>query len=456
MGKSIVRTDKWSLQPLPEVRRYLQATVNKYRAYCKALNYVVMGHWPELAESKSFCAAVEKLIHRTNTNPNPKYSYFEKRFYKFPSYLRRAAIEFVKGQVSSYLTRYRSWQSGMRKHRTAKPPVFNVDANGYPALYKGQLVKFDAHLRVAWIKVWDGSDWVWAEVALTGKGRRHLTGSILSPYLVVSEKHCHLAVPFSVVPPKWETDAVCAVDLGINTLATASIVRLDGTVLARKFIHPASDIDRRDRQSNLIRRKARKTKTLHRGFAKTHYRRAQGINANMAQQVSRQIVNFALEHGASTIVFEDLKGWRPKGGRKRSSLKQKFHGWLHRRLVMLTEQKFQEEGGKVEYVYARGTSAWAFDGSGKVQRSKSQYELATFTTGKQYSCDLSASYNIAARYLAYKLKLTRRKDGQVAKGESSCATPRMPVTLSTLGLGSRLWTRSVISGAFTMLVSCQL
>jgi IS605 OrfB family transposase len=432
MSKAIVRTDKWSLQPSPEVRLHLSATVHEYRAYCKALSYVVMGHWPELAEAKSFCAAVEKLIHRTLQNPNPKYSYFERRFYKFPSYLRRAAIEFVKGQVSSFLTRYREWQSGVRKCRDAKPPVFNVDAGCYPALYKGQSVKFDAHLLVAWIKVWNGSDWVWAEVPITSKRKRHLTGSIKSPYLVISEKHCHLAVPFGIIPPKWETDVVCAVDVGINTLATASIVCPDGTVLARKFIHPASDIDRRDRQANIIRHKARKTKTLHRGFAKTPYRKAKGINANIAQQVSRRIVNFALDHGASTIVFEDLKGWRPKGGRKRSSLKQKFHGWLHRRLVTLTEQKFQEEGGKTEYVYARGTSSWAFDGSGKVQRSKTQYEIATFATGKRYNADLGASYNIAARYLAYKLKLTRRKDGQVAKGKSSCATPRMPVTLSLL------------------------
>jgi IS605 OrfB family transposase len=432
MSKVIVRTDKWSLQPSPEVRLHLRATVDEYRAYCKALSYVIMGHWPELVVAKSFCAAVERLMHRTSKNPEPKYLYFERRFYKFPSYLRRAAIEFVKGQVSSYLTRYRAWQSGNRKRRDAKPPVFNVDAGCYPALYKGQLIKFDNQLLVAWIKVWNGSDWVWAEVPIVKKRQRHLTGSLMSPYLVISEKHCHLAVPIGVVPPKWKTDEVCAVDVGINTLATAAIVRDDGTVLARKFMHPASDIDRRDQQANIIRRKARKTKTLHRGFAKMHYRRVKGINGNIAHQVSRQIVKFALEYGASTIVFEDLKGWRPRGGRKRSSLKQKFHGWLHRRLVKLTEQKFQEEGGKTEYVYARGTSSWAFDGSGKVQRSKTQYELATFANGKKYSCDLSASYNIAARYLAYKLKLTRRKDGQVAKGRSSCATPRMPVTLSLL------------------------
>lgn len=441
MSKSIIRTDKWHLQPSPEVRLHLTETVSKYRAYCKALSYVIMGHWTELMAAKSFCAAVEKLIHRTSKNPNPKHLYFERRFYKFPSYLRRAAIEFVKGQVSSYLTRYREWQSGIRKRRDAKPPLFNVDAGCYPALYKGQLVKFDESLRVAQIKVWNGSDWVWADVPIASKRKRHLTREMKSPYLVVSGKHCHLAVPFRVTPPKLSSDVVCAVDVGINTLATASIVCPDGTVLARKFIHPASDIDRRDRQATIVRQKARKTKNLHRGFAKTRYRKARAINANIAQQVSRQIIRFAQQRGAATIVFEDLKGWRPKGGKKRSNLKQKFHGWLHRRLVTLTEQKFQEEGGKVEYVYARGTSSWAFDGSGKVKRSQTQYELATFPNGKQYSCDLSASYNIGARYLSYKFKLTRRKDGQVAKGKSSCATPRMPVTLSLLWEHSPVWER---------------
>ena len=132
------------------------------------------------------------------------------------------------------------------------------------------------------------------------------------------------------------------------------------------------------------------------------------------------------------VVVEDLKGWRPRGGKKRSSLKQRFHGWLHRRLVSFVEEKFQEVGGKVKFVFARGTSSWAFDGSGKVKRSSKNYALSVFQGGKQYNADLSAVQNIGARYWAQKLKLVRRKDGQVAKGRSSCATPRMPVTLSHL------------------------
>ena len=106
MNNSIVRTDRWQLNPTPEQLSYLEATVSEYRLFCKALSYVVMGHWTEISEATSRCAAVEKLIHQTSSNPNPKYQYFQKRFYKFPSYLRRAAIEFVLGQVSSFGTRY--------------------------------------------------------------------------------------------------------------------------------------------------------------------------------------------------------------------------------------------------------------------------------------------------------------------------------------------------------------
>jgi len=88
------------------------------------------------------------------------------------------------------------------------------------------------------------------------------------------------------------------------------------------------------------------------------------------------------------------------------------------------------------FCFPRGTSSYAFDGSGPLSRSQNQYELATFSSGKRYNCDLSASYNIGARYWAMKLKLIHRKDGQVLSGRSSGNSPRIPVTLSTLWLWS--------------------
>lgn len=65
------------------------------------------------------------------------------------------------------------------------------------------------------------------------------------------------------------------------------------------------------------------------------------------------------------------------------------------------------------------------------------FELATYASGKRYNCDLNASYNIAVHYWAWKLKLTRRKDGQLPEDRSSLGKPGMPVTLSTLWLRER-------------------
>jgi IS605 OrfB family transposase len=222
------------------------------------------------------------------------------------------------------------------------------------------------------------------------------------------------------------------VDVGINTTATATIVDSNGTVISRAFFHRGKDIDRRDKVLGQIRHKSKLTKKLHKGFCKGLYRRARGINHNMAKHISKEIVQFASYYGASVVVFENLKDWKPKAGRKRSTLKQRFHGWLHRLLVQLTENKFVEIGGKVELVYPRGTSSWAYDGSGQIKRSKYNYALATFASGKRYSADLNGSQNIAARYWAYKLKLAYRNGRQLPSSESSGGKSRMPITLSHL------------------------
>jgi putative transposase len=151
----------------------------------------------------------------------------------------------------------------MRKKRDAKPPVFNPTANCYPALYGGNLIKFNSDYSTANIKVWNGTDWVWSKIEITSKRDRHLIGQRLSPYLVVSQNKCHLAVPFKIKPAAIKGEVVCAIDVGINTLATAVIVNQHGTVTERKFFHPSADIDRRDKQALIIKRKARKTKKLY-------------------------------------------------------------------------------------------------------------------------------------------------------------------------------------------------
>lgn len=436
MDKSIIRSDNWLLSPTKEQIQFALDTEKLYRQFARALIGVVYTHWTSIAGAISPCAAVEKLIHKTSKNPNPRYQYFGRNFSKFPSYLRRAVIQAVIGQVSSFVTRYRQWQSGSRKRRDALPPRLNSVTNLRTVLYQGQCILFLGN--AVKIKLYKEKDWSWETIALKSTGKRHLLpqSKAMSPSMLVSSAGISLSVPFYIQPPTGQkVKKVCSVDLGINTIAVASIVNPDGTVTARKFFNScAADIDRRDKRLQTIRKKARltmgKSGKLSKGFCRGIYRKAHHINRQIAHKVSRELINFATANDAAVIVFEHLTGWKPRGGKRGSTLKQRFHGWLKSSIVSLTTEKYEEYCGKTVLVNPRGTSSWAFDGSGQVKRDKKNYALATFPTGKKYNADLSASYNIGARYW---LKLVRRKRNESGVGKSSQPEQRMP------GLLCQLW-----------------
>lgn len=447
-----IRTDRWKLHSNARTKSLLLTTVKEYRRLVRALIGVVYTHWVDIAESKDTIAAVESLIHPTKKRPDIKYKYFSRAFYKFPSYLRRAAIHNAVGQVSSFVTRYDLWQRGIRSRKDAKPPRLTADTGVYPNLYQGQCILFAEDFKTAQIKVFSGTDWIWTKpIPISGHRQRHLVpdNERKSPALIASGQACHLSVPFQIntstplgvdaersrsVNSNTQEDSnlVLAVDLGLNTTATATIISSDGTVMHRAFLHYGKDIDRRDTRLKRISQKAKRTGKLQKGFCRGLYRKANHINQQIAQSCSRELVKLAQGFNLKTIVFERLKGWRPKGGKKRSNLKQKFHGWLHRRLTELTEMKWTELGGTVEYVLPQYTSKYAYDGSGLVKRGSTNYALAVFSTGKRYNADLNGSQNIAARYWYKKLKLGSRNGSEVWLDRNSNQTPRTPVTLSVL------------------------
>jgi IS605 OrfB family transposase len=448
-SKEIIRTDVWDLSASPEEKRLMVLTIEEYRRYLKALVLIVNAQWPKLAEltTKERVNAIEKAIHQTAKNPEPKHRYFQSvvkkypSFRKFPSYLRRAGIADAIGIVSSFQTRYRAWQSGERKHRFCQPPKLTAMCRSYPSLYKGQQIRYGEKYRTIQIKIWNGKDWVWsAEIPVKKQGKnRHLVegNEIKSPALVVNKRTCQLSMPVKIKKvEREESEYVCSVDLGINNAATAAIVGADGTVKARKFINPARDIDRRNRRRMKIAKKAKQTARItgqkHRkGFCKGLYRKSSHINREISRKVMRGIVEFAKAHNVKIIVFENLAGWKAKAGRKGTLHKQKFHLWCHRKIVELTQERWRELGGKVVFINPKYTSAYAFDGSGKVKRGKSNYSLCRFSTGKQYHADLNASYNIGARYW-YCVLMGDKNFSRVYVGKSSDCTLRTPVVLGTL------------------------
>ncbi|MEA5470139.1 transposase, partial [Spirulina sp. 06S082] len=136
-------------------------TIEEYRRYLKPLVLIVNAQWPKLAglTTKERVNAIEKAIHQTAKNPEPKHRYFQSMvqkypsFRKFPSYLRRAGIADAIGIVSSFQTRYRVWQSGERKHRFCQPPKLTAMCKSYPSLYKGQQIRYGEKYRTIQIKI---------------------------------------------------------------------------------------------------------------------------------------------------------------------------------------------------------------------------------------------------------------------------------------------------------------
>jgi len=440
-----IRSDELGLLSDRQTLVFARDTAHEYKRLTNAFAGIFLTHWPDVHDLDM--PDLERYFHDTKNFPNSKYGqWFTRNFYKFPAYLRRAATNAAMGAVSSFMTRYQAWQRGDRYTREQRPPTWG-GINTWPVFYPakggtGATIRHNGD--TVQIKLLDkeSGDWLWRSATVVRKGKRHkIAGAVpLSPMLIVRGSSLSLGQPYNIKEHRLKhlpKDRVCSVDQGINTGAVCSIVDVSGTVIARKFISCATHIDRRDKALLQIREKAQQTMgnggKLVKGFCRTLYRRAVGLNKHVACFVSRQILIFAEAHHAGVIVFENLKHFRPKGGRKRSNLKARFHGWLHRLLVQRTEQSAQELGLEVKFVYPRGTSSFAYDGSGKVVRDKTNYSQCRFASGKRYNCDLSASYNIAARYLyrlLNKLKPVRGKSAGVKTLPT--AGPRMPVTLSNL------------------------
>ncbi|PTY76764.1 hypothetical protein B5V89_17165 [Heyndrickxia sporothermodurans] len=132
--------------------------------------------------------------------------------------------------------------------------------------------------------------------------------------------------------------------------------------------------------------------------APNFWRRINGLQKQIVNDTSHEIVTFAKEHRCDVIVFEYLDQMKmPKGFWGAKKLRFKLRYWRKKGIQNKVEEMAHYLGMRISRINARNTSVLAFDGSGKVQRNAKK-DLATFTTGKVYHADLQASYNIGARY----------------------------------------------------------
>jgi transposase, IS605 orfB family len=389
------------------------------RIYREALSFIIDVCYKEKAgwltlEGKNRCSYIEKLIHATSKNPNPKYVEFDKKFYKMPTYLRRAIINQAIGIVNSYLAlcdRYidkKTKALSEGKKFTDKPPRLSYNHYSFPALYKnGMFDNFDID-GTCHIKLFIDNDWKYINIAFdkkalcSSKTFRFDGYTMDSPSLVFKSKRFYLNVPFyKNVELSKEQDIVIGVDLGITNSAVVSAVMKDGTVIDRLFINQPKEKDHLKYQ--LDRLNKANIMSSHKNKKPNIWRKINNLITAIATQTANDIVDFAEKNNAKVIVFEHLHFKDRKSDKKKKKLRSKKQYWTKSRIQEIVKNKAHSMGIRFSRVDARNTSALAFDGSGYVRRNP-KGDIATFTTGKIYHADLNASYNIAARYFLRELE----------------------------------------------------
>ena len=221
----------------------LRDTAERYRAAVDFYIEIILEHWGKCFEQGMGTKCIlqaEILSVVTAKRPFTKYD-FSASFYKFPSYLRRAAIQEAYGHVSSYQTRLALWQSNGRQ---GKEPGTPTAGRTFPAMYRNNMFVRNGRY-CARIKVFIRNTWDWIEVGLRKCDVDYISLNCAARKECVPTLCCRgkvWSLDFSFIEEKelTKTDLehriVLGVDLGLNNACVCSAMHSDGTVIGRAFL----------------------------------------------------------------------------------------------------------------------------------------------------------------------------------------------------------------------------
>ena len=386
-----------------KIKHYNHIFKDTVAVYRNAVDYLIdicNANWDELSKidgSLNKQRYIETLVHATKDNPVPMYD-FDTKFYKMPSYLRRGAINEAIGKISSYRSNLANWENSPNGKAPSVPKAGFVFPSMYRTVMYNQTDDYEAQIKVYIRNTWD---WITVDLRKSDMDyiyRRCKNRKACAPTLQKRGKEWFLDFPFEEKVKLCDTvvydQTVVAVDLGINTAATISVMRSDGTILGRYFCKLPKETDHLAHSINRIK------KAQSHGNYKTPklWAKTKGINHDIASKTANYIMDIAGLYNADIIVFEHLN----KDGKVRGSKKQKLKMWRSQEVQSIVTNQAHRLGIRISHICAWGTSKFAYDGSGTILRGKdggfNTYELCKFQNGKTYNCDLSASYNIGARY----------------------------------------------------------
>lgn len=286
----------------------LENTLTIYRNALRFIIPIVNTHWDELKDlknTKQRMTYTEKLIHST-ANSQACYN-FDEKFPKFPTYLRRSAINKVLGIVSSYYSNLETWE----KDPKGQAPKLSLTHFTYPAYYRGNMFRnFNPINQTIELKVYKNNDWVFETYKLKTSDctyyQKYLAGK-KQKVPIIQKKGRRYYATFSyeeetALIPEKSIEKICAIDLGLNTDAICSIMDKDGTVYARKFISFSKEHDQLDTQLGRIKRNQKRGSRHN----KTLWRKVAGLSQDIADKTARAILDFGTAHGVDAFVLEYL------------------------------------------------------------------------------------------------------------------------------------------------------
>lgn len=248
--------------------------------------------------SQALMRELEKLTVTSKNNPSPPYPL---PWEKLPSYFRRAAIN----------TAITFWRSCQSRGQAQLPKQVHGAALFYNRMYRN-LSSTQIELRV-----WTGEAWKWLSCTLTGGSLpEQETMQWLSPYTVRRKKYFMLHVPVRI--PVYDTrklqqritegEPICGVHFtNTDAFAVACIIDGHGEQRAVRYFKGGSQYRH---QCSKALDAIKKSNESHGADGQAnanqrHWMYLKHVNDYWSQRISKEIVDFCLEHSAAVIAAAD-------------------------------------------------------------------------------------------------------------------------------------------------------